>query len=173
MANRQISQLTAGTIGTTDLLVFQDAAGAAEAKKATVQDVLNLAGGSGVQTVKVSLTSADILALNSTPYTLVAAQGAGTMINVLKVWYLYRFVTTAYTGGGLLTVTMGPINIAPALANLLSSSTDLIGRPGTGVTTTTSSFGYDNTPVLLNCSLAQTLGDSTLDVYVTYDVITL
>jgi hypothetical protein len=130
------------------------------------------AGGS-VNTIKVSLTSANILALNATPFTLIAAQGAGTMINVLKVWYLYRFVTTLYTGGGSLTVTMGAINIAPAVSNILNSGSDLLGRPTTSVSTTTTSFGYDNTPVLLNCSAAQTLGDSTLDVYLTYDVITL
>ena len=42
MANSQIANLTAGSIGLTDVIPFQDAAAAASAKKATVQSVSNL-----------------------------------------------------------------------------------------------------------------------------------
>ena len=41
MANRQIYELDAKTIATTDVIPLQDEFGAAEAKKVTVQDVLD------------------------------------------------------------------------------------------------------------------------------------
>jgi hypothetical protein len=62
-------------------------------------------GGGGSQTVlthKVTLSSANILALNATTYggpPLVAAPAAGTMIVPISVLTVYRFVTTAYVVG--------------------------------------------------------------------------
>jgi hypothetical protein len=41
------------------------------------------------------------------------------------------------------------------------------------VSSGTGTFGFDNTAVVLYNTTAQTLGDGTLDVYLTYDVITL
>ena len=42
MANSQIANLTAGTIGFTDVLAYQDATATADAKKSTVQSVSDL-----------------------------------------------------------------------------------------------------------------------------------
>lgn len=41
MANRQIYQLTSKTIASTDVIPLQDTAGAAEAKKVTVQNIID------------------------------------------------------------------------------------------------------------------------------------
>lgn len=204
MANRQISQLTAGTVGTTDVVVFQDAAGASEAKKATVQNILDLVPG-GVQSVsqgtgitvdntdplnpivsstaigtvlteKISLTSADILALDGTPYTLIPAQGVGTFINVLKVYFQYNFVTTAYPDGGSIFTVFSSyfgLTVSNAIANVLNSSTTVFARPVIAAGVYITDSGYSNTPLLLCTTQQQTVGDGTLDVYITYDVITL
>jgi hypothetical protein len=133
------------------------------------------AGGS-VNTIKVSLTSANILALNATPFTLIAAQGAGTIVNVLKVWYSYNHNTTAYTGGGFLTVKLGSAfgaTISGNIGGILNSGSNIIGMPSMSVSSSTGTSGFDNTAVVLYNTSAQTLGDGTLDVYLTYDVITL
>jgi len=133
-------------------------------------------GGGSVNTIKVSLTSADILALFTTPFTLIPAQGAGTLINVLKVWYKYNFNTTAYTGGGSLTVIYNNslIPATTAFSNLLGQTSNSIGRPAISFSVLTlQNSDIVNVPVTLLGSAAQTLGDSTLDVYITYDVITL
>lgn len=133
------------------------------------------AGGS-VNTIKVSLTSADILALNTTVFTLIAAQGAGTIVNVLKVWYSYNYNTTAYAGGGFLTVKLGSAfgaTISGNMGGVLNAGSNIIGMPSMSVSGSTGTSGFDNTAVVLYNTAAQTLGDGTLDVYLTYDVITL
>lgn len=133
------------------------------------------AGGS-VNTIKVSLTSADILALNTTVFTLIPAQGAGTIINVLKVWYSYNYNTTAYAGGGFLTVKFNNafgVTISGNTGGVLSAGSNIIGMPSMSVPGGTGTIGFDNAPVILYNTAAQTLGDGTLDVYLTYDVITL
>jgi hypothetical protein len=182
---------TAGAILKGDLW-FMDASGylgtTAVVAGATVRALVNTPGQTGanwnilsagaisvpnsIQTLKVSLTSANILALNGTPFTLIAAQGAGTLTSVLKVWYKYNFVTTAYTGGGFINVkTLAGLFITSNLS-ILDSTEDTIGVPVTGVSTV-SNYGFENSPIVLTSTVNQTLGDSTLDVYLTYEVITL
>ena len=57
-------------------------------------------GGGGVyQTIEVNLSSADILALGTTPKVLVPAQGANTLIVPLQATLSYKFNSVAYTGG--------------------------------------------------------------------------
>jgi hypothetical protein len=55
-------------------------------------------GGSGlVQSVKMTITSAQILALNSSPITVIAAPGANKFIYVFGAVYRTHFGTTRYT----------------------------------------------------------------------------
>lgn len=54
--------------------------------------------GQGVGHVKLTLTSAQILALNTTPIALIPAPGAGYAISVLEAVAVLTFKTTAYTG---------------------------------------------------------------------------
>ena len=133
-------------------------------------------GGGSVSTVKVSLTSADILALAATPFTLIAAQGAGTFINVLKVYFKYNFVTTAYPNGGSLFTALNSytgFTVSNALANVLSGTVTALARPVISLGAYITPIDYNNTPLLLCVTQTETTGDSTLDVFITYDVITL
>jgi hypothetical protein len=171
MANIKISELTsAATLTGTEVVPIVQSSSTV---KTTALSIANLA----THTIKVSLTSADILALNATPFTLIAAQGAGTLTNVIRVWFKYNFNTTAYTGGGTLTVTYnsnGFIPVNTAFSNLLGQTSNSIGRPAMSFSVLTlQNSDMINVPITLICSAAQTLGDSTLDVYLTYDVITL
>jgi hypothetical protein len=54
-------------------------------------------GGGLVQSVKMTITSAQILALNSSPITVIAAPGANKFIYVFGAVYRTHFVTTRYT----------------------------------------------------------------------------
>src|SRR5690349_7511980 len=51
---------------------------------------------------RVSLTSAQILALNSTPVTLIPAPGAGLVISVEEIVFTMARTATAYAAGGAL-----------------------------------------------------------------------
>lgn len=55
----------------------------------------------------VSLTKANILAMNGTPVTLVAAPGAGKALRFKSATLIYDFATAAYGGGGDVTIRYG------------------------------------------------------------------
>jgi len=138
---------------------------------------ITLGGGAGsaIVTTKVSLTSADILNFNGSNYfELIPAQGAGTYINVLKAFYVFNFVTTAYTGGGTVWITMGGLvaNITSAVSNCFNQANTVLIRPPMYNSTLITNI-YEDTSLELGCSAAQTLGDGTFDVYITYEVINL
>lgn len=57
-------------------------------------------GGGAIQTVTVTLTSAQVLALHTTPVTVVQAPGAGLAIVPVSAMFNYQFGGTAYTDGG-------------------------------------------------------------------------
>jgi hypothetical protein len=59
-------------------------------------------GGAGVQSKVVPLTSASILALNTTPLSLIASPGSGKATKVLNIGLKMTTTSTQYTGGGAL-----------------------------------------------------------------------
>ncbi len=133
-----------------------------------------VAGGGGsstVTTVKVSLTSAEILDLATNPKVLIAAQGAGKLIQVNFVTMRLNFGSAPYVGGTLRVryATGG----TPILSNSShTNSSSIIFNPalsGTQVFADTAA----NVNVFLDSSGSITNGDGTLDVYITYTVITL
>jgi len=80
-----------------------------------------------------TLTSAEIKALSATPKTLVAAQGAGTLIELQSVVFEYLFVSQAYVNGAggnpLFLLGTGTV----ALANFLTLWTEVGGNLGTAL----------------------------------------
>jgi hypothetical protein len=139
----------------------------------------DLAGGASVTTVKVTLTSANILALNpASLFQLIPPQGAGKFINVIKTSFVYNFNSTQYTntGGTGLTVLVGTsllggIPIASG-TGLLTGFNTAMQRPPIS---NTSIIGtqYSNVGVQLYSVGTYAGGDGTLDVLITYDVVTL
>lgn len=228
MADKQIAGLTAGAIGLTNVIPFQDAAAASEAKKATVselqdamtgkQDTLesstniktinstSLLGsgdvavqatlvsgtniktingssvlGSGdltvsgglLQSVKVSLSSADLLQIGTTPIVVVPAQGAGTIIRPISVNVVVNFKTTSYSVNPTLTLFEGGWLPLLNMNNILSASaTTYFNYPSLTTITTTSNVINEDLMVY-GGSGDPSGGDSTVDLYVTYVVITL
>lgn len=68
----------------------------------TIANAGTSAGGSGVQSKVVPLTSANILALNSTPLSLIASPGSGKAIKVLNIGLKMTTTATQYANGGAL-----------------------------------------------------------------------
>src|ERR1700675_1281380 len=51
-----------------------------------------------LQVNTVTLTQSDILSLDTTPFTIVPAAGAGTIVLPFAIRWTYNFVTTPYRG---------------------------------------------------------------------------
>lgn len=146
-------------------------------------------GGSSVvlSTGKISLTSAQLLALFSDPVTIIPAPGAGKMIQVVAAIYELIYGSTTYEGSdgtqGLYYETGESQNAAD---NFGSQSNNLFQNTANAVA---SSFGlvsvYDtagivptedveNQPVVLSSTSADmTTGNGTGAITVIYSVVTL
>jgi len=142
--------------------------------------VLWTRGDSGVEciqgTAKLTIASADVLTLNTTPLTIVAAQGVGTAIEVISASVKIDFNTTAYaTNVSLALVSVGANN--PQLRSLtaLNATVNSIRRLAVD-----STFGGADTQIIENAAIVvaaetgnPTAGDSDITVYITYRIITL
>lgn len=171
MASQQLYQLLANnpltaTLGSITPLQPDDA-GATEMGATTYQD-LCIALGIPI-TVKVSLTSAEILQLNSTPKILVAAPGAGKVIRPIGQVMKLNYNSSPYSGNAMTALLGG--NIVFTQNSYLSSSNAYDMRMqaqfGTAV-------DLENLPLTVTVTSANpTGGNSSIDLYITYAVISL
>jgi hypothetical protein len=93
MSEKSISQYSLVTeVEPTDLVLIQRG----DVYKSI--EVTNL--GNGLFNARINLTSSDILSINSTPVEIIAAQGAGTAVELLFASASLTFGTTAYTSAG-------------------------------------------------------------------------
>jgi hypothetical protein len=131
----------------------------------------------GVQTVKVSLTSANILGLNGSgnPFLLIAAPGASKFLNVLRITARYNFGTTVYSTNSTLNYCLGLPNSGGIFfgqaTSFLSNPFNVINIRTVEVNTTntTAIGGIENQGLYVYCNaIAPTLGDGTVDFYITY-----
>lgn len=124
--------------------------------------------------VQASLASADILALNSTPVTLVPAPGAGLVVVVEHI--LLKMVTTAtqYASGGALEFRYTNASGAKVTADIAAAVvTAGAGTSYTGVAGVTTSLTHvANAAVVVdNATAAFTTGTGTAVVTVKYRIV--
>ncbi len=130
-------------------------------------------------TAKLSLSSAQILALNGTPITLVAAPGSGKTIVPISVIGRMNFLTAAYA-----TNLQLQVKYSAGADALFVNSTLLAATSGNPIqplfpVAAGSVTGNDN-EYIANADLLITVGTGnpatgagTLDLYITYAVVTL
>jgi hypothetical protein len=132
--------------------------------------------GEAFTTVKVSISSAEILAMGVTPVQLLPAPGAGKTYLIGEVIVRYNAVTTAYATNTTLRVIYAGATV-PIATNgvLLTSTVTRVGYLAPSPTTGTSNIHY-----AVNAALQATVqtgnptaGDGTIDIYITYKTITL
>ena len=148
-------------------------------------------GASTVVQVKKALTAGQIATLNASPVQIVAAPGAGKVIQIVTFQYKIMWVTTGYTS------TAGRISVGPhdqvvndfspwetnppgaAAARLASSNGD---SPSGGSWMEINQNGIDQTPPEYMTNQALVVGnpgdeflggDATVTLYLAYQVITL
>ena len=123
----------------------------------------------------VTIASADVLILNTTPIEIVAAPGAGFAIEVFNTVVSINFNTTPYATNIQLQL------VNPSASNALFAQNALDASVATRrFLIQQSPIGATDTQILENASLQvsvktgnPTAGDSDITVYVTYRIITL
>ena len=101
-------------------------------------------------TVTVALTNVNMLALNATPITVVPAQGAGTLIEIVSMVFDAKFKTAAFAGGSAIGLKYGAAGTACS---------------ATIATTVLTSFSADQS-ILVAGALAVTVNSSILNTAV-------
>jgi hypothetical protein len=170
-ANRPASDTT-GTI-----FVCTDSPYAIYQYSGSVWNELSVSGQS-IQTVKVTLSSSDILSLG-TAKTLVNAPGSGKMLDVLKIKFRMNAGATPYSTNTTIQCYYGdPIvnTTVTGTLNILGASSTEVSRPALNDVTSASINGnFVNTAITIRTlgGTNPTAGNGTLDVYITYQEITL
>ena len=141
--------------------------------------VLWTRGDSGIEciqgTAKLTIATADVLTLNTTPIEIVAAPGAGYAIEVLSASMKMVYNSATYaTNTSLELITAGATNSQASTVIKNSASTIRRFADATTLASATATQLVDN--AALNVTVASgdpTAGDSDITVYVTYRIITL
>jgi hypothetical protein len=132
-------------------------------------------GNSAISTVTVPITNAQVLAMFTTPIQLVAAPGAGNMINVIDMTVENVFLTAAFAAGGAIQASYGAGVTTPATATI---ATTFLTAPAAnqvikvaGALASALSSAVLNTAVNLTCATANfTTGGGSLIVKLRYAV---
>lgn len=132
-----------------------------------------------ILTAKVTLSSAQLLAINTTPITIISAGGSGTIIELLGMNAKLTYNSIAYTlaGGDLGLYETNAAGTFIANWNILFddflSITTTERRAGLiygGVVTKLT----ENTPLVVTVDTGDPIsGNSSVDIYVAYRIITL
>lgn len=127
--------------------------------------------GDEIRTVKVTVSTGEILALNGTPKTLIAAQGAGTLIEVLSCTYFIDYNSAAYATNTTLELMMSTAVLSTSTSILANTADTYQVQSNINLTT---NVNIVNQPVTLKVPSGNpTTGNSPVYVYLTYRVITL
>lgn len=127
------------------------------------------------QFATLTLTSAQILALNTTPITLVAAPGVGKAIVVKSCWGRLNYNTTTYSSGATIELKIAGAN--GYIANnqiLIESSVTRISRfnEADEYLGVSSQKNYiENAALQVRADANPTTGNSTIDLLVEYMVL--
>lgn len=119
--------------------------------------------------VKVTVLSAELLAIQSSPKTLVAAQGANTVVKIKSIIYSYNYGTINYGGGTSLDVIYTGASIIASNGIDISGGGSRIHRD-VALTAPTGGASVANQAVVLSDGLNATGGDGTLDLWIEYIV---
>lgn len=131
----------------------------------------------GANLVKVTLSNAAILQLFTNPVELIPAPGAGKAISLIKGVGRMVFNSVAYATNGTLNIYNNTVSL-PLMQfpnsftfNAVAGTTihqNMPANSGSG------KYILENTPVYIKCDTGNpTAGDSPIDLYLYYTIITL
>lgn len=126
--------------------------------------------------VKVEISSAQILALHTTPITLVSAPGAGYAIAPIYFAYKYTYGSAAYANGANLRVFNSTKTRSDYFLNLNKDIiTAAANRSGVvpAIVDDTKDAIVENDRLVLDCATAYITGDGSLTIWVNYMLIAI
>ena len=123
-----------------------------------------------IKVKKVTITTAEVLLLATTPKQLLAAPASGYVNNILSVTIQLDFNSVGYVSGGALNVYAfavfhGSNNFFTDNNVIISFVQDIL-RP---MNRTGSSIGTTQEATYLSCAADPTTGDSDLIAYIVYE----
>lgn len=124
--------------------------------------------------VKVSLTSSQILNIFTTPKELVPAI-AGKLLKMKFIHQKYTHLTTPYTGGAVWKIGLGTIsNAFSVVSAVIGSADNSQSLQDFSQNLSASGQSYEGLSIVIGATSANpTGGDGTMDIYLTYDEITI
>ena len=128
------------------------------------------------QRIKVSLSAAQIQALNTTPIEIIPNPGVGFALNIISSKYKLNFGTTAFDTASFISLYPSSLSIndGQSLTNTgnITSSSNVFNKMAIWDDNTVTNI-VENNSILVSSDADSVGGDSTVDIYVTYEVITL
>lgn len=130
---------------------------------------------STIQYVSVNISSAQILALFTTPVQVIASQGATNSIEYLGGEFIYKHVATDYTINGSTNLALQLTNASGATESTTLATTGFIDQATNQLRivkqVATNYTPVANAPLMLTCATANpTVGDGTLTLKLAYRV---
>ena len=132
-------------------------------------------GGVSSKSLKLTLTSAEILDFNATPIEIIPAPGVGKIIQIEDVTARLRFNSTSYATRDKIEFVFAGGGFSAASINVLITDNTVIryGKLITSVNANDEQVVENTSLSLTNLSGSPTLGDSDVDVYIKFNIITL
>ena len=130
-------------------------------------DDSELAYTGAIYTEKISVTSAELLSISTTPKTIISKNLSGGTIRILGIVTHLNFGTTAYSASDdlLLKFETSGVEIGEISTSAITDTND---RWETGLSTKDYIELSENENLILTSDSNTTNGDGTLDVYITY-----
>jgi len=131
-------------------------------------------GAGAVQTATVTLDSADIVSLHTTPVTIIPAQGAGTVIQLIAMTISMDYNSTPYATDVTLRLLNG-VSVANQDGSCLSSASDYYANKNLQSNYSVAGGNtFENVAVTMTTPTSNpTAGNSSVKITVLYTVVNL
>ena len=170
MAVKKISELT----GKASNLQRQDKLNVSEWNGATY-DTKSITGEGFILNTKVSLTAAQIKTINSVPIEVIPTAGAGRAIEVISAFLRFNYGTVTFDASLAYLLSLYTLTSS---TTQFSTGNNILSRTSSTIQTfdkdgSTANQLVENQPIYVNGGDDSTVGDSTIDLYINYRIITL
>jgi len=157
------------TLDAADYFIITDAENELTTKTVTISEVQNLFG-VDTNVAKVILNEAQVRAMSTTPAVLIAAPGAGKVIDIMSIDTYLDAGTVVFAFGNNLEVKIGATVFGTLSLQSANFATDLVSKIETGGTTKVID---QNTAVTLTSAADSATGNGVMYFNIFYRILTV